>query len=376
MKIAYVCADSGIAPDGTKGASVHLRSIVTALARAGHDITVLTRRAPARPKEFPLPWKPLEDPNGLRRDLREASADLVVERYSLGHVDGLDAAREIGAGFVLEMNAPLVEEAARYRGQDRDPEDSAREARLLRESDAVAVVSNPLRDHVVPVRGSSRGVGVVRNGYDPEASDMSTGSSLVSSCGGRIPLAFLGHPKPWHGADRLPRLVNRLVDLGYDVEVRIIGGGPGADAIRDEAASIGLADRVVVSGAVSHPEAVRRLGEAALSLAPYPAMPFFYFCPIKVIESMGAGVPVVASAIGDIPEIVGECGVLVPPGDDDSLATAIARLLDEPQRLESLACAAHSSARSSMTWDHSARALVELATASIPSLSHIGARAR
>nr|MBA3728785.1 glycosyltransferase family 1 protein [Actinomycetota bacterium] len=40
MRIFHVCADAGIPPDGTKGASVHLRSIAAGLRRLGHDVTM------------------------------------------------------------------------------------------------------------------------------------------------------------------------------------------------------------------------------------------------------------------------------------------------------------------------------------------------
>ena len=69
---------------------------------------------------------------------------MVYERSSLGHTEGLDAARRHGAVFVLEVNAPLVDEAMRHRPATVDPGHAAAEARLLAEADLVVVVSDSL----------------------------------------------------------------------------------------------------------------------------------------------------------------------------------------------------------------------------------------
>ncbi|OLB65957.1 MAG: glycosyltransferase [Actinobacteria bacterium 13_2_20CM_2_72_6] len=54
-------------------------------------------------------------------------------------------------------------------------------------------------------------------------------------------------------------------------------------------------------------------------------------------EALRAGVPLVATSVGGLPELVGDAAVLVPPGDVDAVATAVAELLDAPQRREELA---------------------------------------
>ena len=58
-------------------------------------------------------------------------------------------------------------------------------------------------------------------------------------------------------------------------------------------------------------------------------------CPVKLLDLLGAGVPVVADAVGQIPEMIvdGETGALVPPGDDAAFIRAVLTLLADPDRL-------------------------------------------
>ena len=63
--------------------------------------------------------------------------------------------------------------------------------------------------------------------------------------------------------------------------------------------------------------------------------------PVAILEAMSAGVPVVASCVGGIPEIIrdGEHGLLVPPGDAEALQSALLRLLDDREYAGQLAAA-------------------------------------
>ncbi len=84
--------------------------------------------------------------------------------------------------------------------------------------------------------------------------------------------------------------------------------------------------------------------------------------PLSVLEAMAAGLPVVASAVGGVPELVvdGETGLLVPPGDEDALAEALARLLADPALRRRLGAAGHARALERFDVGGFRRAHVEL----------------
>jgi glycosyltransferase involved in cell wall biosynthesis len=125
-----------------------------------------------------------------------------------------------------------------------------------------------------------------------------------------------------------------------EVRVVVVGDGPAAGALRERAAA--GEGRVLFTGFRS--DVARLLAAADLFVLPTLDDAF----PTVLLEAMAAGLPVIASDTGGVPEIVsargqgrargrestGETGRLVPPGDRAALATAIAELLaDAPRRL-------------------------------------------
>jgi glycosyltransferase involved in cell wall biosynthesis len=83
--------------------------------------------------------------------------------------------------------------------------------------------------------------------------------------------------------------------------------------------------------------------------------------PLAVLEALASGVPVIASRIGGIPEqLTDETGVLVEPGDPQSLAAAISELLDDPDRRARLSAAATADARARFSLDRQVAAYLDL----------------
>ncbi len=346
MKIFLVSADPGIDPEGTKGASLHLRSLLRAWKNDGHGVHGFTRRGHGS-----TDWSALAGADQLVRAAEIGGCpDVVYERLSIGHADGLEAARRLGRPFVLEVNAPLVQETERHRPDRLIREAAAIESRLLREADAVFVVSEPLRTWVAGIRGTSDSVFVARNGFDPERFRVAANPAEPTS----QTMVFLGHPKPWHGAGRLPHLLRLLESWGILAKPRICGGGPGPDEDVPRAERLGISPRFEVTGPLGELAAAAALADAAFLIAPYHAQEPFYFCPLKVIEGMAMGLPVLSTDQGDLRDILGDTGLLVPPADDEALAAQAARLLLQPSLRGQLGAAARARALARFTWQQTA----------------------
>jgi glycosyltransferase involved in cell wall biosynthesis len=100
-----------------------------------------------------------------------------------------------------------------------------------------------------------------------------------------------------------------------------------------------------------------------VAVAPYPKLAHFYFSPLKVYEYMAAGLPVVASRIGQLENLVkpDANGMLVPPGDTAKLAAAFERLQADPELRARLGRAGRELVMREHTWDAVAQRILRLA---------------
>ncbi len=354
MRIAYLCADPGIPVRGHKGASVHLRSLASALHRRGHEVLLAATAiegdepAPLGVVMERLPSDEADATAWLTTVLRHWRADVVLERYSLKSGPGARVAHRIGLTYVLEVNAPLVDEAARYRGLSDVQTWLAREKALLLASDRVVAVSNGIRDHVLAAGVPRLRVVVIHNGVDVELFAAGRGNAVRRRYGlrGKFVIGFAGSLKPWHGVGTL---VLALAGLPESVHLLVVGDGPQREEVEALATALHVTPRVRMAGAVVHERMPDYLAAMDVGVAPYEPQPGFYFSPLKVMEYMAAGLPVVASHQGDLPEIIGDAGVLVPPGDEPALQDALKRLLNSERRRVELRLRARRRAQA-MSW--------------------------
>jgi glycosyltransferase involved in cell wall biosynthesis len=147
--------------------------------------------------------------------------------------------------------------------------------------------------------------------------------------------------RPVKGLDVLLEAAARLAPSHPDLMFRVAGEGEQRTALEQGAARHDLADRFVLEGSVADVPGFLAGLDVAVLCSRAEGM------PNAVLEYMAAARPIVASAVGAVPELIedGAHGLLVPPGDAVALARAIARLLDDPQLARRLGEAARWRAR-------------------------------
>jgi glycosyltransferase involved in cell wall biosynthesis len=412
MKILYLCADAGIPVLGHKGASVHVRELVAAFARAGHRVVLAAPLLNKSPWEKPQPVsgtllhlrlssgahtavlaaKEFTETLGiqstlaselrrilynseleveLRRRFDADRPDFIYERASLYGTAGAVLAQALKVPLVLELNAPLALEQATYRGAGCNG--LARQAELwaLTAADAVIAVSAAVRDHAVSLGIEAQKLHICPNGvnsalFSPGSPDRELRARLGLNDGPVV--GFVGGLRPWHGVEVLPELMARLAQKYPDVRLVVAGDGPLRSPLEQSLRDRGVANRVVFTGAVAHDEMPAIIRQFDVALAPYPALEHaFYFSPLKLFEYMACGVAVVTANCGQISEVVrhGENGLLYAPGDIDGLASACERLLSNPKLRFALGHAAAQTIHAHYTWDQNARRVVDLANSLI-----------
>jgi glycosyltransferase involved in cell wall biosynthesis len=126
---------------------------------------------------------------------------------------------------------------------------------------------------------------------------------------------------------RLDTLVEALAEVP-ELELLLVGSGPERDAVEKAACERGVAGRVAFRGRVADPAS--GFAEADLFVLPSAAEN----CPLALLQAMACGLPVVASRVGGVPEIVrdGVDGLLVPPGQVAALASALRTLVADSAR--------------------------------------------
>ncbi len=209
-------------------------------------------------------------------------------------------------------------------------------------SDAIVCVSNHdlqlAQEHHIKPRGELH---VIHNGVDAPSAvpyRRPPGERLVLGCTAR-----LAPPKD------LITLLDALVQPGCEHwELRVFGDGPARDQIEQHRDALNLGDRVALLG--NRDDVTAQLGDcdAFALISDWEGLPY------SILEAMAAGLPVLATAVGGIADLVapGSTGELVPPRDAAAAGRVLAAWAADPERLPGLGDAAHARARASFSREH------------------------
>jgi glycosyltransferase involved in cell wall biosynthesis len=381
MRIAYICADRGVPVFGQKGASIHVQEVIRALRGRGARVELFATRLGGDPPPdlanlsvHQLPAVPRDDfesreplalaaNHGLDKALKRAGHfDLVYERYSLWSFAGMEYARVIGVPGFLEVNSPLIDEQARHRGLVDRAGAECVARRVFNTATALLAVSDEVAEYLNGFLAAPGCIHVVPNGVNPQRFPPGC-KPVYPALPGVFTIGFVGKVRPWHG---LPALIEAFTIVRrheHRSRLLIVGEVPGLPDLIADLALRGLLAAVVLTGPVDPSLVPGMLASMDVAVAPYASESNFYFSPLKVYEYMAAGLPVVASRVGQLAQLIEDNanGLLCPPGDPFALAAALARLKREPELRLRLGQAARTTVIQHHTWDAIARRILGIA---------------
>jgi glycosyltransferase involved in cell wall biosynthesis len=345
---------SGIWPPDVGGPASHAPALADALVAAGHTVEVVTTadRAPEL-RPYPVHWVARDRPAPLRhlavaREVRHAArgadrvyATTMVRRAALG---AALARRPLVVKLVADEAYERERRAGRFDGtlEEFQVERGGLRTRFLRATRTAAL--RRARRIVVPsayLRQIALGWGLDPARVDvvpnpaPEVPEHPTRDEARVALG--IDGFALGVAGRLTEQKALGDTLEALARVP-GVALLVLGDGPERAVLERRGAELGVSDRVRFLGAGTRDDVIAlfRAVDAALLTSAWENLPH------TLLEALAAGTPVIATAVGGIPEVVrdGKNGLLVPPRDVAGIASAIERLVQDNALRASLAAAA------------------------------------
>jgi L-malate glycosyltransferase len=320
------------------GSGIVATEIGLGLARRGHEVHFITmgrpprlegapdnvRYHPVEPREYPVfPQTPfgLALTSAMVAVSEAHGLDVLHAHYAVPHATSAWMAREVLGGRVKVVNT--------LHGTDItvvgvDPSYLPITRHSILHSDAVTTPSAWLREQAwsrFSLPPESRPITVVPNFVDTAVFR----PRAAPPPGGPLTLVHVSNFRPLKRVDRVVEVFARVAAV-RDVRLVLVGEGPELPGVLEALAGHGLLPRVERVGEVVNVQDYVR--DADLFLLTSESESF----GVAALEALASGVPVVATAVGGVPEVVrhGETGLLVPDGDLDGLTGAVLRLLDDP----------------------------------------------
>lgn len=390
LRILYHHRTQGRGAEG-----VHIVSIVHALEKLGHEVTVLSPsgidplgvagdapvdKSAVQTQGMQTVWKWVSRhlPNALFElaevlynipaasriecALKKQRYDIIYERYAFFLIAGAFKASKHGIPFVLEANEVSgIRERARRQSFVRLCK--LFERALFRRCRGILTVSSHLRDRILATDVPEDLIRVVPNAVDIEKfKNIKRDASLVKQLGlqdSRV-LVVAGWFDKWDRLDFLLDAMARLIRLFPDVKLVMVGDGPVLADARVQVKTLGLGEHVVFTGAVARRDVLRYLALADIAVLPHSNE---FGSPVVMFEFMGLRVPVVAPRLAPIEDIHddGNTALLFAPLNLAEFVKKLSAALASTELREKIASRAFEKLIREHTWEQNALQIIKAA---------------
>ena len=376
-KILYTAFDIVPSP---KGASTHILHNIRGLVNRNYGVHLITPNDGLLPTEDTIEGAQVTritqdlTQNFLARATHFGKAVLshlsLHPQYDVVHYrniwDGLQIAqnkKRFGYKTLFEVNGlPSIELKYHYPGLDSELVSKIKEQEIatLHLSDAIICPSNVTRDYIASLGLNRKLVTVIPNGVS--ASDFSPSPLPIRD--DRVPvLLYIGTLADWQGLDIVIKALPKILEQRA-VRLHIVGRGRSRQRkiLSKQIRKLGVEGSVTVQPAIPHHEIPALIADSDICVAPLGLNDRNVTqgaCPIKVLEYMAAGRPLLASNMPIVRELVREDmdALLFSPNDPDDLARQVLTLLNDFDLSKRLAESAAERVLSKFTWHESQKKL-------------------
>ena len=383
-EIVYLRATPG---PGTQagGAASHIRGVVDALIKLGAKVEIISNDNIAGLDQSATRLTIIEpQSSGGTRALFDIQnnevftsaalplidgykPDFIYQRYARFGWAGVAASLKTGRPLFLEYNGSEV-----WVGRHWDHVGMldllARYERLnLAAAARIFVVSDVERRNLEHTGVAANRIIVNPNGVNTDEFYIGVGGGSerreLGVSDGEVLVGFVGTFGPWHGVLTLAQAI-KSIPSSSSARFLLVGSGALHDEVEQFLKSECETGRVIFTGAVEHARVPALLDACDVLVAPHVPLTDgseFFGSPTKLFEYMAMGKGIVASRLGQIAEVLSheETALLTEPGNADTLAEAILRMVDSPELRERLGKKAREVAVQNYTWKHNANRVLD-----------------
>jgi glycosyltransferase involved in cell wall biosynthesis len=365
------------------GAVTQVRSIASSLVRLGHDVDLQFRN--------PRPNLPAQDPGRLsglesftwlrkyghvpklllknRRYLREETRllgsfhpDVLLSVYSFCNFSGLNAAGRMRIPYVVFADAPMEYEYSLFYRQYYSYPALGRqlEGLVMRRADEIICISDILKGFLMRYGVEAEKIHVIPNGIDPEAFKPGDPDPEIQSAYNlkdRVVIGYIGNFQFFSDLPAFFDMVRHTCAENPEVVFFFVGEGAIGTQMQHMAAQGDLKDRMIFTASmIPHEQVPRYLSVMDIPISPYKNDHLFYNSSMKTLEYMAAGKPTVATALGQIKELIhdGCNGMLYEPEDYRALGAKVALLARDPELRRAMGAEARKTVRADWAWERQA----------------------
>jgi glycosyltransferase involved in cell wall biosynthesis len=401
LKIGYIWQYEASDLSPVSATALHMRGVIRALETNGHQVRVITvlQDRPHTSDDLEN-WQPVQaqaESSGAFRLFEKVvrgiqgrlklpyigffasyrfskaveqalqDCDVYYERFWLNGYGGLLAAQRLGIPLVYEVNGDLVEEYHQLGIRLSRAQWAASGwiiRRIFQKAARVVTVSDTLRQRTIDRwRLDPEQVTAVSNGARVDLFSQAVSMPELreqNNLDVADLIMFVGSFKPWHGLDLLVEAFSQVVAQQPQARLVFVGDGPTRPELEAQAQQLGLAQKVIFTGAVPHEEVASWLSQAQVAiLNPRVSPASLSQSPLKLFEYMAAGKAIVAPDIQNVRGVLShrQNALLVAPDQPAALAQAISELLGDASLRQRLGETARQQALERHSWDTTAAEL-------------------